>query len=279
MKLSIITICLNNREELQRTVASVVGQTCNDYEYIVVDGGSTDGCRELIASTPRIDRWVSEPDTGIYNAMNKGVRMAGGDYVLFLNSGDTLRDRDVLGKVVPRLGKADFYAGHYLTDRGGKTRLLCSPRRLSAKFLLEGALMHQATFTRTALLRATPYDERLRIVADWAFLLEQWLMRGCTYEMMDVVVSVFAMDGVSTNKKTVARRDAERREVMDSLLPARVREALLQRDAPAYDEYVEQNIHRALAMPPVRRDLKLLRNAAKFLLRDLFGKGRTKGNS
>lgn len=66
---------------------------------------------------------------------------------------------------------------------------------------------------------------------------------------------------------------------MDSLLPARVREALLQRDAPAYDEYVEQNIHRALAMPPVRRDLKLLRNAAKFLLRDLFGKGRTKGNS
>lgn len=274
MKLSIITICLNNREELQRTLSSVTGQTCNDYEYIVVDGGSTDGCRELIASTPRIDRWVSEPDTGIYNAMNKGVRMAGGDYVLFLNSGDTLHDKEVLEKIIPRLGDADFYAGHYLTDRGGKTRRLCSPRRLSAKFLLEGALMHQATFTRTALLRATPYDESLRIVADWAFLLKQWLMRGSTYEMLDVVVSVFAMDGVSTNKKSVIQRDAERRKVMERLLPERIRETLLQRDAPAYDEYVEQNIHRAMAMPPVRRDLKLLRNAVKFLVRDLCSRGR-----
>lgn len=270
MKLTVITICLNNVDELRRTIRSVTTQAKADFEYVVVDGGSTDGCRELIAGTPGIARWVSEPDAGIYNAMNKGVTLARGEYVLFLNSGDTLAATDVLARAVPRLGEADFLAGDYLIARGHTTERRLSPARMTARFLLEGALMHQATFTRTALLRETPYDERLRIVADWELLLRRWLLDGCTYRHIDTVVCVFQMGGLSTNRRTVARRDEERRTVIDRLLPPRVQAAILHEDGRAYDAYVEQRIHRALALPPVCRDLKLLRNAFRFLLRDVF---------
>ena len=276
MKLSIITICRNNVDELRRTIASVAMQTRTDFEYVVVDGASTDGCRELIASTPRIDRWVSEPDTGIYNAMNKGVRMADGDYVLFLNSGDELASKNVMEHVIPQLGEADFYAGHYLRERGGKPTLRLSPRHMSARFLLEGALMHQATFTRTELLRRQPYDERLRIVADWEFLLRQWLLEGCSYKQIDTVVSIFHKGGASTTSAGIEQRDRERRNVIDSLLTPRQQAAMLGHDPYAYDEYVEQRIHRALAFPPVKRDFKLLCCAFRFLLRDLFRRHRAK---
>ncbi|MDR2910496.1 MAG: glycosyltransferase [Bacteroidales bacterium] len=91
MKLSIITINLNNVAGLQKTIESVVKQTFTDYEYIVIDGGSTDGSADIIKQhANKITYWVSEPDKGIYNAMNKGIRVAKGEYCLFLNSGDWL---------------------------------------------------------------------------------------------------------------------------------------------------------------------------------------------
>lgn len=276
MKLTIITICRNNVDELRRTIASVAMQTRTDFEYVVVDGASTDGCRELIASTPRIDRWVSEPDTGIYNAMNKGVRMAGGDYVLFLNSGDELASKDVMEHVIPRLGEADLQTGHYLEHRHGKKELKQSPRNLTAKYLLQGTLMHQATFIRTNLLRERPYDEQRKIVADWEFFVRQWLLGGCSYALLDWVISVFYVGGISTNKKTVAQGEAERQKVMDSMLPHRVQMAILRSDDYAYDKQVEWKIHRALMLSPVKRDLKLLRNAFSFFLRDLFRRHRAK---
>lgn len=272
MKLTVITICLNNVDELRRTVQSVTTQTPCDFEYVVVDGGSTDGCRELIASTSGITRWVSEPDTGIYNAMNKGVGLARGEYVLFLNSGDTLAAPDVLAHAVPRLGKADLYTGHYLECHHGKTQLRQSPNRLTARFLLEGTLMHQATFIRAALLREMPYNEKNKIVSDWEFFIRQWLLGHCSYALLDMVVSVFYVGGISTNKKTVIQGEAERQAVMDNLLPRRVQEAILRSNDYAYDKNVEWKIYRALALPPLKRDLKLLRNAFSFLLRDLFNR-------
>lgn len=270
MKLSIVTICLNNLKELQQTVSSVINQTCDTYEYIIVDGDSIDGCKEYIAQTSRIDYWISEPDTGIYNAMNKGVQMAHGEYILFLNSGDILYSEHVLEKVIPQLNGDDFYAGDYLTERNGKTKLLKSPQYMNIKFLLEGALMHQATFTRTALLKENPYNEKYRIVADWAFLFNQWIFKGRSYKKLNTTISIFAMNGISTNRKNIEQRDTERQQVINQLLPTRILKALLQRDSFSYDQYVEQNIHRALAMPPIKRDLKLFRNSIKFLIRDLI---------
>ena len=98
--LTIITVNLNNREGLQRTIDSVVEQTFTDYEWIVIDGGSTDGSRELIEQyADHFTYLVSEPDKGIYNAMNKGIAHAKSDWLQFLNSGDWLTEKDVLNNV------------------------------------------------------------------------------------------------------------------------------------------------------------------------------------
>ena len=100
MKISIITINLNNVSGLENTLSSVRAQTFRDFEQIVVDGGSSDGSVDVIrANSDWIAQWISEPDSGIYNAMNKGVRMASGDYLLFLNSGDCLASPKVLENV------------------------------------------------------------------------------------------------------------------------------------------------------------------------------------
>ena len=100
MKYSIITINYNNRDGLEMTINSVLEQTYKDFEYIIIDGGSTDGSLEVIKKhAAQIDYWVSEPDNGIYNAMNKGIRKATGDYLNFMNSGDTYHTSSVLGDI------------------------------------------------------------------------------------------------------------------------------------------------------------------------------------
>ena len=112
MKLSIITINYNNRDGLQKTIDSVVSQTYKNFEWIIIDGGSTDGSKELIEQyQDHCAYWCSEPDKGIYNAMNKGIEKAIGDYSLFLNSGDRLHDDTVIDKIVSFLGKTVF--GNY----------------------------------------------------------------------------------------------------------------------------------------------------------------------
>ena len=110
--LSIITINLNNREGLRKTIESVVNQTFQDFEFIVIDGASTDGSVEVIQDYPRINYWISEPDTGIYNAMNKGIAKATGEYCLFLNSGDTLFQINTLTGILQSNPKGDIIFGN-----------------------------------------------------------------------------------------------------------------------------------------------------------------------
>ena len=101
MKLSIITINYNNLAGLQRTIDSVVCQTWHDYEWIIIDGGSSDGSKELIEQYQEyITYWCSEPDKGIYNAMNKGIDHAHGDYLIFMNSGDAFASKKCIRKSV-----------------------------------------------------------------------------------------------------------------------------------------------------------------------------------
>ena len=112
-KYTIITINFNNSAELRQTIESVLGQTMKDFEYIVIDGGSTDGSVEVIKDyADHIDYWVSEPDKGVYNAMNKGLGKAHGEYVNFMNSGDTFHSPDVLEEVDSKIGDADILFGN-----------------------------------------------------------------------------------------------------------------------------------------------------------------------
>lgn len=202
MKLSIITVNLNNRDGLQKTIDSVVSQTFRDFEWIVIDGGSTDGSKELIEQySDHFSYWVSEPDKGIYNAMNKGVRHANGDYVLFLNSGDCILEPKTLENIFLQCFEADVVYGDYAVVSGNAAPQI---KRYEGQFsfatVLEYGICHQSTFICRSLLLEDPYDESLIITSDWKFLIRK-VMEGRTFQHVGVIVAAFDDAGVSTNNR------------------------------------------------------------------------------
>lgn len=226
-RLSVITICRNDRDALEATIASVRRQRDRDFEYIVVDGGSTDGSLELIrANADLIDRWVSEADSGIYNAMNKGVRMAAGEYCQFLNAGDTFASDTVTAEVLPELdGSADVCYGYVLrARRNGRLRRRSLSPQVDLHLLVQwtsGHIQHQGAFARRSLLMRHPFDESLRIAADYRFWLEAYL-DGAVFRRIDTTVAVFDNNGISNTNPELS--EAERRRVLGALLPPRAAE-------------------------------------------------------
>ena len=144
MKLSIITINYNNRDGLQKTIESVVSQSFKDFEWIVIDGGSNDGSRELIERyAESISYWVSEPDKGIYNAMNKGIKASNGDYLLFLNSGDSLCDEYVIADFQKLSFTEDIISGNIIVDDSiYNARFSPDESELSYRFMCESTILH-----------------------------------------------------------------------------------------------------------------------------------------
>lgn len=270
MKISIITIVRNDLEGLKKTVQSVLGQNYKDFEYVILDGASTDGCAEYINSLDVNIVKKSEPDKGIYNAMNKAVKMASGDYCLFLNAGDSFFDSFVLEKASAILGKSDLYVGNTM-EFGDKVLKGWAPDPLTIQFLLKTSIYHQSTFIRRQLLLDYPYNENHKIVSDWEFFFERWL-QGSTYEKLDFFVSNYYLGGFSYTHQDLI--SIERKEVINRLLPQRVIDELTQKENKTEDvkpqSLLEQKIAIAFTLPPIQRDLKILRNAFKALLRDCF---------
>lgn len=219
MRLSLITINFNNRSGLQRTIESVVSQTDKDYEWIVIDGGSDDGSRELIEQyAVYFSYWVSEPDSGVYNAMNKGIKVAKGDYILFLNSGDWLLDETVFERCFSHPFTSDIvYGDLYFVDKYGSKEKSCFPNPLTLRYFYRFSLGHNASFIKRELLQADLYDERFRIVSDWAFFLKQALNHR-SFEFIDETVSCFDTNGISCVNKDLVKQ--EREIVLNELLPA-----------------------------------------------------------
>lgn len=265
MKVSIITINYNNCEGLRRTLASVFAQTSSDFEYIVIDGGSTDGSRALIeAESRRLAYWVSEPDKGVFHAMNKGVQAARGAFCLFLNSGDALHAPDTLDRLLPRLDDADFYTGHLATLHRPND-VLRAPQRISARLLVQNPLSHQATFIRTELLRKRPYREQYRLISDWEQMVFELVMQNRSYRPLDLIVADYDRTGLSSQASNRERYEAERREAIEGLFPPRVWQGL------TGESSFERKVLRALTKAsPLQRDWKLLRNTVKALLHDLL---------
>ena len=218
MKVSIITINLNNLRGLRRTMESVASQTSKDYEWIVIDGGSIDGSKELIEQNEKhITYWVSEPDNGIYHAMNKGIKETGGEYQLFLNSGDMLADNQVVEHVVPSLHDFDFVVGNiYKSDNLGVKAF--DENNLSFQrlpFMLTiSSLPHQSTFIRKSVFeRCGFYREDLKIVSDWVLVVKALVFNQCTLKSIPTVVSIYDVKGISSvNKKLY---NDERAKVID----------------------------------------------------------------
>lgn len=209
-KLSIITINFNHLDGLKRTYDSVMGQSFRDFEWIIIDGGSTDGSKEFIEEhQASFVYWCSEPDKGVYNAMNKGIAQAHGEYVNFMNSGDTYYDENSLQKVFGVQREADILFGAMLMPDGTLDHAPVMNPNLKWYDLYDNTLPHQASFIRKSLFdRIGLYDESYRISADWYFFAKALVQYQATLEFIPAVLARFEGGGVSTDAR---KAEAENR--------------------------------------------------------------------
>ena len=264
IKLSIITINYNNAEGLRKTLASVASQTYADIEHVIVDGGSTDGSVEIIreyadnqakgerlkvrgeengkaddtlpnrpiAQSPNRHEiyWISEKDKGIYNAMNKGIRMATAEYIEILNSGDILFDANVTQRMIEHLDQINsqnenpigiLYGNMIKVNAAGKVVGKSGYTEYSLRQFYSSTLNHDCAYIRRDLFEEYGlYDEQLKIVSDWKWYLQAIGLGKVKPEYVDIDVTIFDNGGISETNLTL--RNAERRKVLEEVLPPAV---------------------------------------------------------
>jgi glycosyltransferase involved in cell wall biosynthesis len=200
MKLSIITINKNNAVGLERTIQSVVDQAFDDYEYIVIDGNSEDTSVEAIKKhEDKIAYWVSEPDTGIYNAMNKGIRKAQGDFCLFLNSGDWLIDPATLHNAFIEIDKTPEADIYFSDARNSNDALVIYSEIIDFTSMVNESVNHQNSLIRRSLfLNHEYYDEKLKISSDWEFFLKEYFIYKSKFFHIKTHISIYDTTGISS---------------------------------------------------------------------------------
>lgn len=200
MKISIITINYNNIQGLKQTLFSVLEQDYNNIEYIVIDGGSTDGSKELLrAKSDELFYWVSERDKGVYNAMNKGIAQSTGDYLIFMNSGDVFFNKHVLSDFfVDKKYEADILYGNTVYKYGSKG-ILRFPRDLTV-MQYELPFCHQSCFVKGSLMRNSLYDESYKLIADYAFFYHCW-KENRKFQRINKIIAIYDTTGISADKK------------------------------------------------------------------------------
>ncbi len=210
IKLTIVTVCRNAASVIRRTAESIVSQTWQDFEWVIIDGASTDDTLDCLKPyEARINQLISEPDTGIYNAMNKGIRTAKGEYLLFMNAGDLLHDAHVLENIFAK-GKfsEDILYGDVQEEYLGKSQIFHYEINITPRYyFLDHVIHHQASFIKRELFaRFGYYDETLRIASDW----KQWIifaMNWCSFRHVGIIVATFYKEGLSCQHMDWARRE------------------------------------------------------------------------
>lgn len=207
--LSIISINLNNIYGLKKTIESVISQTCKKFEWIIIDGDSSDGSKELIKSYEKyIDFWISEPDKGIYNAMNKGIQKSTGKYLLFLNSGDVLISNSIVCDILPHLINKDIYIGKQKSVKG-----IFYPKDDSLDIIysiFNSSLPHQASFiSRSLFEKFGLYDEELEICSDWKFFFNVTILQNCSIGLLPFIVSEVEPNGISEKNTIKSKKERE----------------------------------------------------------------------
>lgn len=210
MRLSIITINYNDLNGLTKTHQSIAMQTWQDFEWIVIDGGSTDGSKEYIESLERKpDCWCSEADKGIYDAMNKGIAKASGDYMLFLNAGDSLYTSTTLEEAMKYKFTEDVVYGNACFLFKKRPSLFVFDEVMTLKRLYDYSINHQSTFIKASILKEKGYDTRYEIVADAKRFVEIFLSGG-SFKHLPMVISNYDMTGISTTNETVVLKERDR---------------------------------------------------------------------
>lgn len=239
MRLSIITITYNNLVGLRKTADSVLEQTVSDFEWVIIDGASTDGTKEYLAAmaaklqiTNCKLQIISEPDRGIYNAMNKGIRLAQGEYIQILNAGDCLAATDVtermLNALTEQTAKAEqpidiLYGNMLKVDGKGKLIGKSGYTEYSLRQFYSSTLNHDCAYIRRALFDDDHYglyDENLRIVSDWKWYLQAIGLGKVRPVYADIDVTIF--DGGGISETNLPLRAQERRLVLEEVLPPAV---------------------------------------------------------
>lgn len=213
MKLSIITINYNNKVGLEKTIDSVLCQTWQDFEWIIIDGGSTDGSKELIEaikeSCSKITYWCSEADEGVYNAMNKGIKHAQGDYIIFMNSGDVFVDQNVLHNFSVCSRVNDIYYGDWIKVYPDHEEYKSYPSPFDIYALYRRNICHQAMFIKSTLLKKCGFDESYKLLADY----KRWIQaafEGYGFEYLGFTVCKYDMSGMSSTCSTILQQESNR---------------------------------------------------------------------
>lgn len=221
-KISVITINYNDKEGLAKTIESVTGQSWQDFEFLVIDGNSTDGSKEVMAQyADKTDYAISEPDTGVYHAMNKGIRAATGDFVLFMNSGDLFYNNDVLKNANALIdGNYGIYYGDVIVKKPHSERHKIYPDQLSFSYFYTGALCHQATFIKRQLFYDHFfYNEAYKIYSDGEFFIYTICKMDVPYKHIDLIVAIYDFTGISSTPKYEKLHEEERMKSINKFFP------------------------------------------------------------
>lgn len=228
-KLSIITVTYNNDSGLEKTIQSVLSQTVQDFEYIVVDGDSNDNSKSIVRlHSDVIDVFISEKDKGIYDAMNKGVNVAKGEYCLFLNAGDCFYDSYVIENVLPSLGGIDILYGDSFKIKPHYRRIIKYKKELTLLdfYKVIPPLHHQASFIKRELFEKYGlYNIEIPVFADWEFFFRTIILNRVSTQHLSFIVCSFDGTGLSNS---ISNQNPMRKELND------VRYAILSEHFPDY---------------------------------------------
>lgn len=263
IKLSIITINYNNKKGLAKTFESIQSQTYKEFEYIVIDGGSTDGSKELIEMTSIIDYWVSEKDSGVYNALNKGIKAANGRYVIFMNSGDFFYHNHLIGNIASNFdGEISVLYGNsiYFKDNGFQKEEVF-PDKLSFSFFYKSGINHQASFIKRELfLKYFMYNEDYKIFADWEFFVYIICAKNESYLHLNQIICYYDFTGMSSNTNTYRQYSYEKSLTIEKYFP------LFKNDYCLIDEFQHKRMLDLVYIKKFKFPWFILKSVSKIIL-------------
>ena len=220
-KISVITVCFNASKLLPKTIQSVVDQTYANIEYIIIDGASNDNTKEIVYNhAPDVSLFLSEPDNGLYYAMNKAILKAKGEFIIFLNAGDYFVSKDVLDFLISKIKNkpAEIFYGKIIWNSCIDKNIISSEHNYLKKnwHLLKDNFPHPATIYRRCVFdKIGLFDTRYSIMADYELNLRALIKFKLTFEYLSFITTVFFTDGISNSHYTTILRENENKKIRE----------------------------------------------------------------
>lgn len=215
-KISVITVSKNSGSSIEKTILSVISQTYDNLEYIIVDGHSHDDTLSILSKYEnKITKIISEPDNGIYNAMNKGIAISSGDLIMFINSNDLFFSSNVIEKISDKINKLNnvdiFYGNVLIEDKINNKSNIWKATPISKFSLFRGAIPHPATIYKKKVFDICGnFDESLKIAGDYEWTIRAFLKFNLNFYYLNETIAVFKKGGISTSDNYALMQDKEK---------------------------------------------------------------------